>query len=282
MIEDLAAFQSALLPWLVVGAIIAFILAFAIGANDTANSFGHKVTDTMRKGVLDLSVYNNSELELMYGQISILSGCGAWMLLATFFKLPVSTTHSIVGATIGFSLVLKGSVGIRWYKISRIFASWIVSPLLSGIVSVVFFIAIDHFVLRKSRPLASGLKILPVLYFACMTFNVFAIIYEGSEFLYFDRLTLKQCALVSVAFGVVSALVAKFIIAPWLKRSILARTDIESNNSSELNALNLQKAALLEYDNDRAVKDVKENGSNGHGELIHLLYPKIPYTLGTQ
>ncbi|KAL6738943.1 hypothetical protein Aduo_012439 [Ancylostoma duodenale] len=299
MIEDLAAFQSALLPWLVVGAIIAFILAFAIGANDTANSFGtsvgskvltltqayilasifetlgacllgHKVTDTMRKGVLDLSVYNNSELELMYGQISILSGCGAWMLLATFFKLPVSTTHSIVGATIGFSLVLKGSVGIRWYKISRIFASWIVSPLLSGIVSVVFFIAIDHFVLRKSRPLASGLKILPVLYFACMTFNVFAIIYEGSEFLYFDRLTLKQCALVSVGFGVVSALVAKFIIAPWLKRSILARTDIESNNSSELNALNVQKAALLEYDNDRAVKDVKENASNGHGELINL------------
>ncbi|KIH63121.1 phosphate transporter family protein [Ancylostoma duodenale] len=257
MIEDLAAFQSALLPWLVVGAIIAFILAFAIGANDTANSFGtsvgskvltltqayilarHKVTDTMRKGVLDLSVYNNSELELMYGQISILS-----------------------------------------------VASWIVSPLLSGIVSVVFFIAIDHFVLRKvgilcgtwdsknsvkkrklSRPLASGLKILPVLYFACMTFNVFAIIYEGSEFLYFDRLTLKQCALVSVGFGVVSALVAKFIIAPWLKRSILARTDIESNNSSELNALNVQKAALLEYDNDRAVKDVKENASNGHGEV---------------
>ncbi|PIO54984.1 phosphate transporter family protein, partial [Teladorsagia circumcincta] len=122
MVEDLVAFQTALLPWLIVGAVIAFILAFAIGANDTANSFGtrHKVTDTMRKGVIDLAVYNKSELELMYGQISILSGCGAWMLIATFFKLPVSTTHSIVGATIGFSMVLKGTTGIRWFKISRI------------------------------------------------------------------------------------------------------------------------------------------------------------------
>ncbi|KAK6747186.1 hypothetical protein RB195_000417 [Necator americanus] len=282
------------MPWLVVGAIIAFILAFAIGANDTANSFGtsvgskvvtltqayilasvfetlgacllgHKVTDTMRKGVLDLAVYNNSELELMYGQISILSGCGAWMLLATFFKLPVSTTHSIVGATIGFSLVLKGSLGIRWYKISRIFASWIVSPLLSGFVSVVFFVFIDHFILRKSRPLASGLKILPVLYFACMTFNVFAIIYEGSEFLYFDRLTLEQCAVVSIIFGLVSAVAAKFIVAPWLKRNILARSDVESNNSSELNALAGQKAVLLEYENERTRGDGKSNGANGHG-----------------
>ncbi|KAK6747187.1 hypothetical protein RB195_000417 [Necator americanus] len=281
------------MPWLVVGAIIAFILAFAIGANDTANSFGtsvgskvvtltqayilasvfetlgacllgHKVTDTMRKGVLDLAVYNNSELELMYGQISILSGCGAWMLLATFFKLPVSTTHSIVGATIGFSLVLKGSLGIRWYKISRIFASWIVSPLLSGFVSVVFFVFIDHFILRKSRPLASGLKILPVLYFACMTFNVFAIIYEGSEFLYFDRLTLEQCAVVSIIFGLVSAVAAKFIVAPWLKRNILARSDVESNNSSELNALAGQKAVLLEYENERTRGDGKSNGANGH------------------
>ncbi|WKY06805.1 hypothetical protein Q1695_006745 [Nippostrongylus brasiliensis] len=295
MIEDLAAFQSALLPWLVVGAVIAFILAFAIGANDTANSFGtsvgskvvtltqayilasifetlgacllgHKVTDTMRKGVLDLSVYNNSELELMYGQISILSGCGAWMLLATFFKLPVSTTHSIVGATIGFSLVLKGTMGIRWNKISGIFASWIVSPLLSGLVSVIFFVLIDHFVLRRSRPLDSGLKILPVLYFACMTFNVFAIVYEGSEFLHFDRLGLKHSILIACIFGLVSAIVAKLVIAPWLKRNILSRGDLESNNTSELNAVGGQKAALLEFESGGPIKekDAKTNGSAGH------------------
>lgn len=302
MIVDLAAFQSTLMPWLVVGAVIAFVLAFAIGANDTANSFGtsvgskvvtltqayilasifetlgacllgHKVTDTMRKGVLDLSVYNNSELELMYGQISILSGCGAWMLLATFFKLPVSTTHSIVGATIGFSLVLKGTVGIRWQKISRIFASWIVSPLLSGFVSVVFFILIDHFVLRKNRPLDSGLKILPVLYFACMAFNIFAVVYEGSEFLYFDRLNLQHCALLSLIFGLLSAVVAKFTIVPVLKRRILARTDLESNNSSELNAVSVQKETLLEIENGAPVKDKESKANSSSGHALNAIAP---------
>ncbi|VDL72342.1 unnamed protein product [Nippostrongylus brasiliensis] len=333
MIEDLAAFQSALLPWLVVGAVIAFILAFAIGANDTANSFGtsvgskvvtltqayilasifetlgacllgHKVTDTMRKGVLDLSVYNNSELELMYGQISILSGCGAWMLLATFFKLPVSTTHSIVGATIGFSLVLKGTMGIRWNKISGIcklntrtykqnrLASWIVSPLLSGLVSVIFFVLIDHFVLRRSRPLDSGLKILPVLYFACMTFNVFAIVYEGSEcesvilrsvtvdyfsshnlhvmifsFLKYSRETNNygNRFFTSIVWASNTASLSHVFLA-WFPLSLQTRGDLESNNTSELNAVGGQKAALLEFESGGPIKekDAKTNGSAGH------------------
>ncbi|KAJ1355625.1 hypothetical protein KIN20_013093 [Parelaphostrongylus tenuis] len=302
MTEDLVAFQSALLPWLIVGAVIAFILAFAIGANDTANSFGtsvgskvvtlvqayilaslfetlgacllgDKVTDTMRKGVLDLSVYNNSERELMYGQISVLSGCGAWMLIATFFKLPVSTTHSIVGATIGFSLILKGFTGIRWHKISRIFGSWIISPLLSGFVSVVFFMTIDHTILRRSRPLDSGLKILPVLYFVCMTFNVFAIIYEGSEYLYFNHLTLKQCLVISCLFGVASAIVTKFFIAPWLKRTILARSGVESNNLNELRVANGQTNALLGIENEASSKERDTRSASSSGRALNAIAP---------
>ncbi|VDM61677.1 unnamed protein product [Angiostrongylus costaricensis] len=289
MTGDLAAFQSALLPWLIVGAVIAFILAFAIGANDTANSFGtsvgskvvtltqayilasifetlgacllgDKVTDTMRKGVLDLSVYNNSEGELIYGQISILSGCGAWMLLATFFKLPVSTTHSIVGATIGFSLILK--VG-----------SWVISPLLSGLVSVIFFVFIDHIILRRSNPLNSGLKILPVLYFLCMTFNVFAIIYEGSEYLYFNHLTLKHCAIISCLFGVVSAILAKFVIAPWLKRNILARSNLESNSLNELKVANGQTTTLLEIQSETPIREKEARAVSSSGHALNTIAP---------
>ncbi|CAD6194823.1 unnamed protein product [Caenorhabditis auriculariae] len=249
-----------------IGAVIAFILAFAIGANDTANSFGtsvgskvlklrtayvlasifetlgacllgHQVTDTMRKGVIDFDSFvltasaatnGTAEVdhgrigyELMLGQISILAGCGAWMLLATAFKLPVSTTHSIVGATIGFALVLGGARAIVWNKIYRIFLSWIISPLSSGITSVIIYSALDHLVLRRSRPFNSGMRVLPFLYFLCFSFNIFAVVYKGPSFLNFDLLSLPVCLGISVALGLTCAVLFNFILAPYLKNHIL-------------------------------------------------------------
>ncbi|EGT47713.1 hypothetical protein CAEBREN_24631 [Caenorhabditis brenneri] len=251
----------------VIGAVIAFILAFAIGANDTANSFGtsvgskvltlhqayvlasifetlgacllgHQVTDTMRKGVVDINSFGfvdgnytmsneTKDQNLMLGQIAVLTGCGAWMLLATAFKLPVSTTHSIVGATIGFALVAQGPELIFWKQIYRIFASWIVSPLLSGIMSVVIYSSLDHLVLRREQPLHSGMRVLPFLYFLCFSFNVFAIVYKGPEFLLMNDLSLVHCLIISTTFGLAVAVVFALFLAPYLKDHILSKEILE-------------------------------------------------------
>jgi sodium-dependent phosphate transporter len=256
MIENLIAFQNDVFWTIVVGFIIAFILAFAIGANDTANSFGtsvgskvltlhmayilasifeslgaallgYKVTDTMRKGVIDLSVYQGKEHELMLGQLSVLTGCGAWLLIATAFKLPVSTTHSIVGSTIGYSLLLHGTQGIHWSKITNIFMSWILSPVLSGIVSILFYIFLSHAVLRRAHPLKCGLMLLPFLYFLCISVNIFAIVYDGTSYLGFDKWAGWQVLVLSCGMGLVIAIIVQVFVSHRIKRWIIGKKFIE-------------------------------------------------------
>lgn len=101
--------------------------------------------DTLRNKVVDLSVYENSPNELMLGQVASLggfssnrsfstlsfktSGCSAWLILATVFRLPVASSHSIVGAILGFTLLMHGTRGIHSATVIEIIASWIISPV---------------------------------------------------------------------------------------------------------------------------------------------------------
>merc|ERR1740128_944337 len=156
--------------WVVVlGFVVSFLLAFGVGANDVANTFGtsvgskvltirqacilatifeiagtvligYKVSDTIRKGIVDPAIYENANAELMMGNLAALGGGYVFMLMATFLKLPISGTHSIVGAMIGFSLVARGTEGIQWMTLARIVGSWFVSPVLSGLISCALYL----------------------------------------------------------------------------------------------------------------------------------------------
>uniref|UniRef100_A0A8B9TSX2 Phosphate transporter n=1 Tax=Anas platyrhynchos TaxID=8839 RepID=A0A8B9TSX2_ANAPL len=234
---------------LVLGFIIAFVLAFSVGANDVANSFGTavgsgvvtlrqacilasifetvgsvllgaKVSETIRKGLIDVEMYNSTQELLMAGSISAMFGSAVWQLVASFLKLPISGTHCIVGATIGFSLVAKGQEGVKWSELLKIVLSWFISPLLSGIMSAILFFLVRRFILHKADPVPNGLRALPVFYACTVGINLFSIMYTGAPLLGFDKLPLWGILLISAGSAVVCALVVWFFVCPRMKKKI--------------------------------------------------------------
>ncbi|XP_068608833.1 sodium-dependent phosphate transporter 1-B [Brachionichthys hirsutus] len=243
---------------LIIGFIIAFVLAFSVGANDVANSFGTavgsgvvtlrqacvlatifetlgsvllgaKVSETIRKGIIDVRIYNGSEL--MAGSISAMFGSAVWQLAASFLRLPISGTHCIVGATIGFSLVARGQQGVRWLELIRIVASWFLSPLLSGIMSGVLFYFVRKFILRKKDPVPNGLRALPMFYALTMGINVFSIMFTGASMLGFDKVPWWGTLLISLGCSLLTGIVVWFVVCPRLKKKI--ERDIKSSSPSE-------------------------------------------------
>ncbi|XP_051277990.1 sodium-dependent phosphate transporter 1-A [Dicentrarchus labrax] len=241
--------MSGYLWLLVLGFVIAFVLAFSVGANDVANSFGTavgsgvvtmrqacilatifetvgsvllgaKVSETIRQGIIDVRMYNGSEHVLMAGSISAMCGSAVWQLAASFLKLPISGTHCIVGATIGFSMVARGHHGVKWMEILRIVASWFLSPVLSGIMSGILFYFVRKFILNKADPVPNGLRALPVFYAITMGINLFSIMFTGAPLLGFDRLPWWGTLCIALGCAVITALVVWLVVCPRLKKKI--------------------------------------------------------------
>ncbi|XP_060518342.1 sodium-dependent phosphate transporter 2 isoform X2 [Cylas formicarius] len=250
------------LLWIIIlGFVIAFILAFGIGANDVANSFGtsvgskvltifqacwlatffevagavligFKVSDTMRKGILDVNVYKDAETELMLGSIAALAASATWLMVATFFKLPISGTHSIVGATVGYSLVARGTNGIHWKTLGKIVGSWFISPVLSGICSVIFLWIIKKCILSRPDPLEAGLTSLPLFYSFTTLINVFSIVMDGPKMLYMNNIPLWMSAVISLLVAFLCLTIIWLVVVPWQRKKIRADLANERNEVS--------------------------------------------------
>lgn len=241
------------LLWLVVcGFIVAFILAFGIGANDVANSFGtsvgskvltltqacilatifeiagavligYKVSDTMRKGILDVSLYaDGGERLLAAGCLAALIAGAAWLILATALRLPVSGTHSVVGATVGFTITAKGPIGVRWSTLGAIVLSWFISPVLSGTASAFIYWLVRRFILRSPQPIVAGLTALPFFYGATIAVNVLSVVHDGPKLLAMDKIPLWIAIAVSVALGALVAGAVRCFLVPYYQKKLIA------------------------------------------------------------
>ncbi|XP_061672038.1 sodium-dependent phosphate transporter 2 [Syngnathoides biaculeatus] len=239
--------------WMVIfGFIIAFILAFSVGANDVANSFGTavgsgvvtlkqacilasifetlgsmllgaKVGETIRKGIIDVNLYNDTVPVLMAGEVSAMVGSAVWQLIASFLKLPISGTHCIVGATIGFSMIAIGTKGVQWMQLVKIVSSWFISPLLSGLMSGVLFLLIRNTILNKEDSVPNGLRALPLFYATTIGINTFSIMYTGAPLLGLEMLPVWAIFLITLAGSLVCAAVVWIFVCPWMKRKIASR-----------------------------------------------------------
>ncbi|CAN7998953.1 unnamed protein product [Ixodes hexagonus] len=255
--------SSDLLWILVVGFILAFFLAFGVGANDVANSFGtsvgakvltlrqacilatifeilgailigYKVSDTVRKGILDVSMYEGATKDLMLGNLAALAGSAIWNILATAFSLPISGTHSIIGAVVGFSLVARGLHGIHWWELGKIVLSWFISPVLSGLCLRFSIFSLDFSLFLQEKPLEPGLRSLPFFYGFTLFVNVFSVVHDGPQMLKFNLIPWWGALVVALSIAVISAIVVWFIVVPRLRKTIESELfpDCHSNDFS--------------------------------------------------
>ncbi len=169
-------------------------MAWGIGANDVANAMapsvgskaltikqailvaaifeflgavlaGGEVTSTIRKGIVDAELMADEPELLIYGMLAALLAAGTWLLIASRNGWPVSTTHSIVGATVGFAAVGIGVDAVQWNTVGEIVMSWVISPLTAGFFAFLIYQSVQHLILRQDDPLAKAKRYVPVYIF---------------------------------------------------------------------------------------------------------------------
>lgn len=225
---------------LTLAATFGLFMAWGIGANDVANAMatsvgskalklrtaviiaaifefagaylaGGEVTSTIRKGMVDATLMSDTPELLVYGMLSALLAAGVWLAIASRFGLPVSTTHSIVGAIVGFAAVGIGVEAVEWGKVVTIAMSWIVSPVLAGTLSYLLFKSVQSLILNTSDPFNNAKRYVPFyIFFTGFTISLVTV-FKGLKHvgLEFSQL---ECYLLASAIGLLLALLGSFLI----------------------------------------------------------------------
>ena len=187
---------------IMVAAIAEFAGAYLVG--------GH-VTDTIRKGMLDPTIFSEVPFHLVYGMIGALVAAALWLHLASFLGWPVSTTHSIVGAVVGFGVMAGGLDAVSWSKVGKVIASWVISPVMGGLVSFVLFRFLTDQVFRRRNPLLYAKRLLPYMVFMVCVILSNAMFYKGLKNIHLD-FSFVQAMIYAITFGVVGFFISVMIV----------------------------------------------------------------------
>lgn len=186
----------------IVAAVLEFSGAFFVGSH---------VSDTVRKGIVNPETFTAQPLFLVYGMIAALLASGAWLQLASFYGWPVSTTHSIVGAMIGFGLVIGGAKAVYWKEVGPIVASWVVTPIMGGVISYTLFRILRRKIFYRPNPAEEARKLLPWLVFFVFSILTLATVFKGLKNLNLD-LPFMQAIGVATIVGSLAALVSALLV----------------------------------------------------------------------
>lgn len=223
---------------IIITAAFAFFMAFGVGANDVSNAMGTsvgsgtitakqailialvfeaagaylaggEVTETIKSGIIDAADFINQPDTLVLGMMAALFASGSWLLIASRWGWPVSTTHSIIGAIIGFACITAGVGAVKWSAIGGIVGSWFITPVLSGVLAYGIFLVIQKLIFDTENPLRNAQKYGP--YFMGLTVFILIIVTvsKGLKHVGLD-LSSTQTALISLAISSISVIISHF------------------------------------------------------------------------
>ena len=225
---------------LVLAGSFGLLMAWGIGANDVANAMGTsvgsralsvpqavliaavfefsgavlaggQVTQTIRKGILDPSLLAATPELLVYGMLASLLAAGIWLVVASYFGWPVSTTHSIVGAIVGFGAIGIGIDAINWGTVGTIVMSWVTSPVIAATLSFLLFWSVRRLILEKPDPFAHAKRYVPYYIFLVGFIIALVTLLKGLKHVGVPLSTGESYA-IAAGFGVSLALLGHFII----------------------------------------------------------------------
>ena len=246
--------------YIALACVFGLFMAWGVGANDVANAMstsvgsravtirqaiiiaaifefagaylaGGEVTATIRNGMIDTALLADEPDLLVYGMLASLLAAGTWLCVASFFGWPVSTTHSIVGAIVGFAAIGIGMDAVQWDKIGSIAASWVISPVLSGVLAYGLFMSVQALILNTEHPSRAALRYVPMYIFATALVTAMVTLTKG----------LKHVGLDLGAFGAIGWSVVTAALIAGLGLIAIRRLQLDPSHDQGFQFANVER-----------------------------------------